>query len=59
MFGVSTRQVMFQIGHLCEEQGNLRNAAKWFSLLCTRVSTDPTVLARLGQVSPINVTYIW
>jgi hypothetical protein len=48
-------QVMFQIGHLCEEQGNLRNAAKWFSLLCTRVSTDPTVLARLGQVRPIYI----
>lgn len=43
-------QVMFQIGHLCEEQGNLRNAAKWFSVLCTRISTDPGVLSRLGQV---------
>jgi 23S rRNA A1618 N6-methylase RlmF len=48
-------QVLFQIGDLCEEQGNLRTAAKWFSVLVARISTDPGVLSRLGQVGAILI----
>jgi len=46
----SCPEVVYHISNLCDLQGNFQHATKWFSILSSKVSTDPTILSRLGQL---------
>merc|ERR1711988_1020191 len=43
-------EVIYNIAHIHEILGNMRQTTKWFNILATRVPTDPGILARLGQI---------
>jgi hypothetical protein len=43
-------QVIFHIANLYDMMANYRSATKWFSILNTRVPTDPGILSRLGAI---------
>ena len=43
-------EVMWQIADLYDQTSQTRSAIKWFKLLNARVPTDPSVLARIGNI---------
>merc|ERR1711988_27000 len=43
-------EVIYNIAHIHEILGNMRQTTKWFNILATRVPTDPGILSRLGSI---------
>ena len=43
-------EVMWQIADLFDASSQSRPAIKWFKILSSRVPTDPSVLARIGNI---------
>jgi len=43
-------EVMWQIADLFDASSQSRSAIKWFKILSARVPTDPSVLARIGNI---------
>ena len=46
----SSIEVIWQIGDLFDQSGQPRTAIKWFKILNARVPTDPSRLARIGNI---------
>lgn len=46
----SSPEVMYQIANAYEMAGKTKHALKWYSVLVTKVPSDPHVLLKLGSL---------